>query len=294
MDLPSSAPGTFYWAYGICASILGALGIYLGAKNRSRSLQLLRNLEREKQRSEHLANFVVPIGLSLAAETDLDSLLEKILIEGKSLSLADGGTLYLVTPEKTLRFGMVLSDSLKIAMGGTSGQPVTLPPLNLYDPVTGEPNQKNIATSCALGAKSIAVADAYIEPGFDFSGTKAFDQRMGYRTISVLCVPLKDPEEKVIGVLQLINAQDAETNEVIPFDGHLQETIGLLGLLAAAALKSYLRVKKLTEELQDLRIQIDEAKKDRQVAEITGSDYFRDIQARAREMRSKVKGQYTK
>jgi hypothetical protein len=280
----------FYWAYGICASVVGAFGIYLGAKTRSESLRLLHQLEREKRRSDELANFVVPIGLSLAAQTDLNSLLEKILLEGKSLSNADGGTLYLVTPEKTLRFGMVVNDSLKIAMGGTSGQAVSLAPLNLYDPVTGEPNLKNIATSCALGAKSLSVADVYAAQGFDFSGAKAFDQRMNYRTISVLCVPLKDTQEQVIGVLQLINAQEVETKRVIPFDEHLGKIISLLGLLAAAALKSYLRVKKLTEELENLRIQIDEVKKERQVAEITGSDYFKNLQARAREMRAKVKG----
>ena len=290
MDLSSPALGTFYWAYGICASLLGAFGIYSGSTTRAKSLHLMRQLEREKRRSDELANFVIPIGLSLAAETDLNTLLEKILIEGKSLSNADGGTLYLVTPEKTLRFGMVINDSLKIAMGGTSGRPVSLPPLNLHDPTTGEPNLKNIATSCALGAKSLSVADAYAAQGFDFSGARAFDQRMNYRTISVLCVPLKDTEGQVIGVLQLINAQDVETGRVIPFDEHLGKIIGLLGLLAAAALKSYLRVKKLTEELENLRIQIDEVKKERQVAEITGSDYFKNLQARAREMRSKVKG----
>jgi len=291
MDLSSPALAIFYWAYIVCASCLGAFGIYLWLKNRSKSLHLLRQLEREKRRSDQLANFVVPIGLSLAVETDLNRLLEKILLEGKSLSNADGGTLYLLTPEKTLRFGIVINDSLKIAMGGTSGEPVTLPPLHLYDPTTGEPNLKNIATSCALGAKPLAVADAYTEQGFDFSGAKAFDQRMNYRTMSVLCVPLKDMEDQVIGVLQLINALDSETRRVIPFDKHLCQSIGLLGLLAAAALKSYLRIKKLTDQLEQMRIQIDEVKKERQVAEITGSDYFKNLQARAREMRSKVKGE---
>ena len=291
MPVLSLTTSPFFWAYGVSASVLGVAGIYLGWKSRSRSLLLTRQYERERQRSDQLANFVIPTGLALATESDFDTLLEKILIEGKALANADGGTLYLVTPEKTLRFGMVMNDSLRIAMGGTSGRPVSLAPLNLYDPTTGEANLKNIATSCALGAKLLSVADAYAAPGYDFSGTKVFDERMDYRTISVLCVPLKDPTEQVIGVLQLINAQDPETKRVTPFDEHLVHTIGLLGLLAAAALKSYLRIKKLTEELQELRIQIDEAKKERQVAEIAGSSYFKDLQARAREMRAKVKGQ---
>ncbi len=65
--------------------------------------------------------------------------------------------------------------------------------------------------------QSFSVTDAYAAQGFDFSGAKAFDQRMNYRTVSVLCVPLKDAKQKVIGVLQLINAQDPETNRVVPF-----------------------------------------------------------------------------
>lgn len=254
-------------------------------------MQLLRQVEREKARADKLANFIIPAGLALAAETDLNLLLEKILLEAKALSLADGGTLYLVTPEKTLRFVMIVNDSLKIAMGGTSGKEVSLPPLNLYDAATGAPNQSNIATSCALGAKLISVADAYTEKGFDFSGARAFDQRMNYRTISVLCVPLRDAHQKVIGVLQLINPQDPETGRVVPFEPHLCQMMELLSRLAAAALGAYLRIKTLTDQIADLKIQIDEAKKERQVTEISESDYFKGLQTRAREMRAKVKGQ---
>jgi hypothetical protein len=280
-----------YWAYGLLASTLGVAGLYLGRKIQARTMHLLRQVKREKNRADKLANFVIPIGLSLAAETDLDPLLEKILLEAKQLSLSDGGTLYLVTPEKTLRFVLIVNDSLKIAMGGTSGQPVTLPPLNLYCPDTNEPNQCNIATSCALRSESISVADAYTEKGYDFSGAKAFDQRMNYRTTSVLCVPLLDARNKVIGVLQLINAKCPETGRTIPFSTHIRQMIELLSLLAAAALLSYLRIKTLTDQIADLKIQIDEAKKERQVTEVLESDYFKSLQNRAREMRAKVKGQ---
>lgn len=280
-----------FWLYSLGTSLLGVFGIHLGQKTRSSFSKLIAQVKREKERADKLANFVIPIGLALAAQSDLNKLLEKILMEAKSLSLADGGTLYLMTVEKTLRFGMVHNDSLKIAMGGTSGVEVTLPPLNLYDPATGAPNQSNIATSCALGGKPISIADAYAAEGFDFSGTKAFDKRMNYRTVSVLCVPLKNNGGTVIGVLQLINSHHPETREVVPFDEHLCQMMELLGLLAAGALESYLKMKKLTDEIADLKIQIDEAKKERQVAEIAESDYFKNLQSRAREMRAKVKGQ---
>jgi GAF domain-containing protein len=184
----------------------------------------------------------------------------------------------------------VSNDSLKIAMGGTSGKPVSLPPINLYDAVTGEPNRRSIASTCALRGQPITVDDVYSEPVFDFTRTRDFDQRMNYRTVSVLCVPLKGADGEVLGVVQLINPRDTESGQIIPFDDHLRKMIELLGLLAAAAVKSYLRVRKLTEELATLRIQIDEAKKERQVAEITGSEYFKDLQSRARDMRSKLKG----
>jgi hypothetical protein len=280
----------FFWFYSAATSLLGVFGIHIGQKTRAQSLQLLDQMKREKGRADKLANFVIPIGLALAVENDLNKLLEKILMEAKALALADGGTLYLVTPEKTLRFVMVHNDTLNIAMGGTSGKEVTLPPLNLHD-ANGNPNTHNIATSCALTGTSINITDAYSASGYDFSGTKAFDKNMGYRTVSVLCVPLKNTDNTVIGVLQLINAQSHEDKTVIAFDEHLRQMMELLGLLAAAALSSYLKTKKLTEEIAELKIQIDEAKKERQVAEITDSDYFKSLQGRAREMRAKVKGQ---
>ena len=278
------------WLYSLGTSLLGVFGIHIGQKTRARSLQLIKQVNREKERADKLANFVIPIGLALSVQNDLNTLLERILMEAKHLSLADGGTLYLITPEKTLRFVMVHNDSLKIAMGGTSGKEVSLPPLNLHD-ATGTPNHANIATSCALNGKSITIADVYAAKGYDFSGTKAFDQKMNYRTISVLCVPLKNTDQTVIGVLQLINPQSHENKTVIPFDEHLCQMMELLGLLAAAALATYLKTKQLTDQIAELKIQIDEAKKERQVAEITDSDYFKSLQSRAREMRAKVKGQ---
>jgi GAF domain-containing protein len=290
MDLLSPASEIFYSFAGLGASLVGLVGLLLSFRGRKKHQTLLRKLDRQKQCSDQVAQFVTSIGVSLAHETDFNSLLEKILLEAKSLAHADGGTLYLVRPDKTLQFAIVANDSLKISMGGTSPYPISLAPLNLYDPSSGRPNQKNIAVSCALEAKPISVDDVYAMHGFDFSGTREFDRRMNYRTVTVLCVPLKDAANAVIGVLQLINAQDPETKRIVPFDDHLRRTIGLLGLLAAAALRSYFRVRKLTEEMASLRIQIDQAKKERQVAEIAGSDYFKNLQSRAREMRSKLKG----
>src|SRR5277367_6239726 len=163
---PDASMGSLWlWVFGLCAGSLGLAGLYQGRVTRTSSEHLVRQLEREKLRADKVAHFVIPIGLALATENEFDKLLEKILIEAKTLAHADGGTLYLLTPERTLRFVMVQNDSLKFAMGGTSGAPVTLAPLSLYDEATGTPNERNIATSCALGAKVIAISDVYSAKG---------------------------------------------------------------------------------------------------------------------------------
>ena len=109
------------------------------------------------QQDATLNNFqrLIDIGIALSAERDINRLMEKILLEAKDLTNADGGTLYIKTEEDTLKFEIMRTDSLKIALGGTTGKDITFPPLRLYDPETGEPNQKNIASYCALTGESI-------------------------------------------------------------------------------------------------------------------------------------------
>ena len=114
------------------------------------------------------------IGTALSAERSKDRLIEMILLEAKALCNADGGTLYLRS-EDTLRFAILRSDSLGIALGGSTGKPVTLPLLPLHDPLTGEPNRSNVATCAALLKESVNIPHTYsISTAFDFSATKAF------------------------------------------------------------------------------------------------------------------------
>ncbi len=179
---------------------------------------------------------LIDIGIALSAERDTNVLMETILLEAKSLSNADGGTLYIRTEDNRLRFEIMRTDSLNIAMGGTTGKDINFPPLNLYDPSTGEENHKNVASCSALTRMSINIEDAYEDQKFDFSGTKKFDEGTGYRSKSFLCVPLQNSQNEVIGVLQLLNAVDPETNEVIPFGEDIQPLIEALASQAAVAL----------------------------------------------------------
>ena len=183
------------------------------------------------------------IGIALSQERDIDKLLETILVAAKNLTHADGGTLYRLVDGK-LQFEIVRTDSLSIAMGGTSGNAVPFYPIPLHGP-DGKPNYTMIAAYAALTHKTVNVADAYTEEGFDFSGTRNFDKRTGYRSTSLLTVPMKDHEGDIIGVLQLLNATDPGSGKVITFGEEDQRLAESLASQAAIALTNRLLIQQL-------------------------------------------------
>ena len=192
--------------------------------------------------SEGASSFarLIDIGIALSVERNHNRLMERILSEAMDICNADGGALYLTTGDGNLKFEIMRTTSLKVAMGGTTGVEITFPPLLMYDPETGQPNHSNIATHVALTGKSVSVPDAYDSKDFDFSGTKKFDRGTGYRSKSFLTVPLKNHGGDVIGVLQLLNAQDRKSAEVIPFSGDIQPLVEALSSQAAVALDNQL------------------------------------------------------
>jgi HD-GYP domain-containing protein (c-di-GMP phosphodiesterase class II) len=175
------------------------------------------------------------IGVALSAERDPVRLLEQILLGAKEITHADGGTIYSLGDDRQLRFEIMRTDSLKIALGGTSGQPIPYPPVPLMRR-DGTPNLGSVVARCAIEGSTINVGDAYHAQGFDFSGTRAFDVRTGYHSKSFLAVPLKNHENEIIGVLQLLNATDRETGEIVSFGDADQRLAESLASQAAIAL----------------------------------------------------------
>ncbi len=186
------------------------------------------------------------IGVALSNEEDSKRLLEIILQGAQELTNADGGTLYSVTNDATLKFEIMRSVSLNIAMGGTTGVEVPFYPLPIYD-AQGKPNANTVAAYSVFNAKTVNIADAYIAKGFDFSGTKQFDEKMGYRSQSFLTVPMKNHENEIIGVLQLINAIDPYTNKIIEFSEAHQRLVESLASQAAVALTNQNLIKGLKD-----------------------------------------------
>ena len=185
------------------------------------------------------------IGASLSAERDINRLLEAILAAAKTITRADGGSLYRLTEERTLRFEIVRTSSLEYYLGGTSGNPVPFYPIQLYK--DGKPNHSMVAAYAALTGKTVNIADAYTAEGFDFSGTRAFDSKTGYRSKSFLTVPMRNHENEAIGVLQLINAQDPRSGEIVAFSASDQRLAESLASQAAIALTNRMLINQLEQ-----------------------------------------------
>tara|TARA_B100001142_G_scaffold7466_1_gene7415 strand:- start:6109 stop:7794 length:1686 start_codon:yes stop_codon:yes gene_type:complete len=187
------------------------------------------------------------IGLALSKEKNMSKLLEMILIEAKRIANSDGGTLYMMTNDNRLRFEIMMTDSLSFHMGGTSGKDIPFYPVKLYDD-EGKPNKSMIAAYVGLTGETVNISDAYKAKGFDFSGTKMFDEKTGYHSQSFLTVPLKNHEDEIIGVLQLLNAQSQNSKKIISFASDVQEMVEALASQAAVAITN----KNLIKDLEAL------------------------------------------
>ena len=154
-------------------------------------------LDRERQ--------LIQIGIALSSEKNLGYLMEMILEAAKDLTNADGGTLYTVTEKKKLHLEIVRTDSLGYCYGGVKGKKASFPDIDFIG------NERAIVAYAANHKKTINIIDAYMEEGYDFSLAKKFDEINGYRTKSVLAIPMVNHDAEVIGVLQLINAKGKDS-----------------------------------------------------------------------------------
>ncbi|MFP5382250.1 MAG: GAF and HD-GYP domain-containing protein [Gammaproteobacteria bacterium] len=187
--------------------------------------------------------------VTLSGEPTTERLLERVLDEAQRLARAEGGTLYLMDESDplrpALRFALLRNDVLGFKQGGVDGEPITLPPLPLLDE-QGNENHRLVATYVANTRRMINIADVYSDADeFDFSGTQKFDQRNGYRSQSMLTIPLLNHAGEVIGVLQLINARDVDAGRVVPFGDHVVPVINALAAYAAIALNNKILVQDL-------------------------------------------------
>ena len=168
---------------------------------------------------------VLNIGIAFSKEKNREKLLDQILTSAMDITQCDGGTLYINNGE-ALEFSIMITRSQGVHQGGGEGA-TTLPPVPL--------SEKNVCACGVLYRRLINIPDVYENSKYDFSGPKKYDAMTGYHTQSMLVVPLEDDQERIIGVVQLINALD-EKGQVIPFCREHEQILLALGSQAAICL----------------------------------------------------------
>ncbi|WP_017444550.1 HD family phosphohydrolase [Gayadomonas joobiniege] len=195
-------------------------------------------------------DYLIRVATSLSIEKNTHKLLEEILLAAQALTGADGGTIYSVTVDQELAFETLINHSLDLHLGGSSQKTVNFAPIPLK--VDGHANQQALVAQAANLNKVINIQDVYQnEQGIDLTAAKKMDQQTGYRTVSVLAVPMSDPHGKLFGVIQLINArvQTPDGNlQVVPFSKSVEKLVCALASQASVVLNN----RKLVADMQSL------------------------------------------
>ncbi len=166
---------------------------------------------------------------------DVDSILDNILFESRKLANADAGTIFLVS-EENLQFSYVQNDT---SFGKDESNAA------IYSDFSMPINEKSIVGYVALTRKMLAINDAYgIPPETPYSFNRTFDEDSGYKTTSILTIPLKTFEDKLIGVMQLINAKDSN-GRVVPFSPQNKIYVPLFANNASVAIERGIMSREL-------------------------------------------------
>jgi len=183
---------------------------------------------------------VFDVVLAFNSETRYDKLLDIILTKMMEITRSDAGTLYIVEDGK-LCFRIIKNVSLGIFQ---SEDEIYLPPI-----VLDSENIENISAYAALKNEIVMVDDVYTSDEFNFSGPKNYDKITGYRTTSMLALPLsvsRNRDQEVLGVIQLMNATDINTGKVVPYgDIFAPPVITALANLAANTLANLMHMRDI-------------------------------------------------
>jgi len=198
-------------------------------------------------RSREIAE-LTRIGVALSTERDLQALLEQILTQARQITQSDAGSLYLVeAPDDGLK-------RLRFSLAQTYSKPEA-PFVEFTMPV----DRASLAGYAATTGDALVIDDAYfLPPDVEYSINRSFDERYGYRSKSMLVIPMKDHKDQIIGVVQLINRKrhfeavlhtpaDVE-REVVPYSRRTVELVTALAGQAAVAIEN----SRLYEDIERL------------------------------------------
>lgn len=188
------------------------------------------------------------IGIALSSEKDINNFFKLVLEEAMKFTNADGGTIYTLSEDKReLDFTIICTKSMDLNLG--MADTAKWPSVPLYDEDSNR-KFKNFASYVAHTGQPSRVDDAYDQNIFDNSGTKDYDTKNNYHSKSMAAIPMKDHENELLGIIQLINACDEKGNITNFTDEHLT----MLSSLASQAAIAYTN-KNLVEGLENLLLQ---------------------------------------
>lgn len=197
------------------------------------------------------------IGISLSTEKNLDRLLEKIVSKARETTVADSGSLYLVektaAEQESEQRGKELQGSLRFKLAQNDSRSVPFSEFSL--PI----NKQSVVGFVAMSGTSLKMDDVYELTGKEgFKHNRDFDIKVGYRTKSMLVVPMKNQKDEVIGVLQLINKkrqwetkltnEQAIRDSILPFGDDDMNLVESLASQASVAIEN----ARLYQDIQNL------------------------------------------
>ena len=186
-------------------------------------------------------NGLIETCILMSMSRDRAALMQQLLGEGRRLLHCDGATMYMVTDQQTLRFEL-----------RTRNDPLPSMQIPLYDPNTGRPNENYVSVYTAINNRSVRIDDVYSETRFDLSGTRAFDVGSGYRTVSMLTVPIAPRGGAPVGVLQFMNALDPVSGAIVPFEPDAVTLVEALAAQTAVALDNLELVESQKQLMESL------------------------------------------
>ena len=189
-------------------------------------------------------NKLIDVGISLSSGKKINQILEDVLATAIEISNSDAGSIYLINNNQ-LNFVVLQNNTLALKMGGSSDNLINMPPISL--------EETNVSAYAAINKIVVNIDDVYKSDLHDFSGPKIFFIQHGYYTKSVLVLPMENHKEKVIGVLQLINAKDLKTGKIICFSKQVERTISSLAAQAAIALTNKQLIKDLEKNIEKVQ-----------------------------------------
>lgn len=181
---------------------------------------------------------IIDVGSALSAEKNKIKLLGMIIDTAMELSNCDAGTLYLYK-DNLLHFMIMKTLSQDISKG-EDGTPIDLPPVAM--------SESHVCSYTAIHKELVNIQDVYHSDRFDFSGPRKYDAITGYHTQSMLVIPMENNQGELIGVLQLINAQD-ENGEIISFDEEAEFVLRSLGSQAAVAFTNLIYTEEIKKQM---------------------------------------------